>query len=79
MSDFKVGDKVRIKDDCSSTCYLRKSQKGAIGYVTSVDKKYLFIRLPGYSDNIYVHYYSCIEHINKGFNPNEIISKAFGV
>ena len=79
MSDFKVGDEIRVKDDCSKKCYLRKSHKGVIGYITYIEGDDVFVQLPGHSDGIWIHFPSCIERIYKGFDPSEIISKSFGV
>jgi len=75
MHNFKVGDKIKIKDDCKITCFLNKSQKGETGYIIGISRKYIFVKIP--AEASWAHYNSCLEKVNIGFNPNEIINKSF--
>ena len=87
MSELKVGDKVRISKKHSECCnashykYINK-----IGVVFAISEG--FSNLPitvkfGDNDNdndIWHHNKSCLEKVyDEGFNPEDIISQAFGV
>ena len=77
MHNFKVGDKIRIKDDCKITCFLNKSQKGETGYIIGIFRKYIFVKIPAINEVSWAHYNSCLEKVDTGFDPDEIINKSF--
>ena len=76
---FKIGDKVRIAKNHQSYCNASHNRCiNMIGIIVRIDDCKLPISVR-FDDTTWNHEESCLEKVNIGFNPDEIISKAFGV
>jgi len=79
---FKIGDEVEINNEYHNVCSAMHHLGGPNhGIITAIDyNSHLPILVKHYKYNdTWYHMPECLKPINKGFNPNEIISKAFGV
>ena len=77
--EFKIGDKVRIAKNYQSYCNaLHEKYFNEIGTIVGINGSVLPISVR-FDDDTWHHDESCIEKVNIGFNPNELIFKAFGV
>jgi len=77
---FKIGDKIRITNNCKCSG-IKQKQGGQTGIVYGVYINSLYVTLPGSpgpsGSGRWIHHYSCVEHLIKGFDPEDIINESF--
>ena len=77
--ELKVGDKVEIIGDCNC---VYNNQKGMTGVISYIGPASYLIDMSKHREETradsWYHYRECLRLVNKGFNPDKIISEAFG-
>jgi len=84
--NFKVGDHVNIVHNCrhidSTICTSPSNSKGKTGVIIEIEPNEfppICVLEDGSGGDSWYHNATCLEHINKGFDPEDIINKSFGV